>query len=252
MSRYSDRRKTRTKRDEDDDESGKKNYITASISALFTLTLVYWLFPDTIPYEFWGFWEIKGTFWDWMYAAWPIFVWGVGFNIVYFMLFPRPLHAKNYHPAAVLLGGTIRSAWAGTTEEIAHRWILFLSGTAWATLGNFLFFGFAGFGIPKFFHMWVWGPIANFTTFGYLEEYIFHPTHWAVGAGLLYSNAFFRDGHKYQGLVGWTNSWFLGMFFFWILFQYGLLAAILVHFLYNFFIYAYAALRSAFRGPPWS
>jgi len=112
---------------------------------------------------------------------------------------------------------------------------------------NFLFFGFLGFGIPEWIHMHVWGPLANWTTFHQLESYIFNENSWTVGAAMLYSNAFFRDGHKYQGLFGVISSWFMGMYFFWIMFHYGLVAAIVIHFLYDFAIFTYAAIYTAAR-----
>lgn len=62
------------------------------------------------------------------------------------------------------------------------------------------------------FHMNVWGPLADWSTGGYLHDTIFHPTGFAVGSTMLYANAFFRDGHKYQDIIGVLNSWFLGMF----------------------------------------
>lgn len=90
-------------------------------------------------------------------------------------------------------------------------------------------------------------PLADLTTFGYLHEQIYHPHSWAVGAGLLSANAFFRDGHKYQGLFGVINAWFGGMIFFWVLFHYGLVACMVVHFLYDFAIYATVAFMRLFR-----
>ena len=62
---------------------------------------------------------------------------------------------------------------------------------------------------------------------------------------MLYTNAFFRDGHRYQGPIGVLNSWFAGMFLFWIMFTYGLPAAILVHFMYDFLIFSLGAIRVA-------
>tara|TARA_Y100000310_G_scaffold343290_1_gene450203 strand:- start:1500 stop:2417 length:918 start_codon:yes stop_codon:yes gene_type:complete len=90
-------------------------------------------------------------------------------------------------------------------------------------------------------------PLANWATLGYLKDFLFHPHSWAVGAGLVSANAFFRDGHKYQGLFGVVNSWFGGMIFFWILFTHGLIACMVVHFLYDFSIYATVAFMRLFR-----
>lgn len=85
-------------------------------------------------------------------------------------------------------------------------------------------------------YTYIAGPLASMVTLGKMSNILFHPSGWAVGSALLSSNGFFRDGHKYLGLFGWINSWFIGMFMFWLLFEYGIVACIVVHFLYDFFI----------------
>ena len=62
-------------------------------------------------------------------------------------------------------------------------------------------------------------------------------TPWFVGAALLSANAMFRNGHKYQGPIGIVNSWYIGMFLFWIMFQFGLIVAIIVHILYDVIVF---------------
>ena len=136
-----------------------------------------------------------------------------------------------------MTGGLATSLIAGIGEEISFRWLFFMDNIIGCTIANFFLLGFIGCGIPEFFHMYVAGPIANFTTFGALEPWIYHVSGWAVGASVLATNAFFRDGHKYQGPFGIINSWFGGMYLFWVMFRFGLPAAILVHFLYDFLIF---------------
>jgi hypothetical protein len=65
---------------------------------------------------------------------------------------------------------------------------------------------------------------------------------WAVGMGALSANTHFREGHKYLGPLGYWNSWAAGWFLFYVMFEYGIPAAIAVHFLYDFIIYATLAL----------
>ncbi len=204
--------------------------------------------PDLIPLDTWSLWDSKGTnIGDWMKVAWPIFAWGIGVNILFTFIRSNDRGFdgfRHYEPDGmeIWIKGGLISLWAGITEEIAFRWLIFLSAIATVRFGNFLFFGWAGFGLPEWFHSHAWGPLANWSTFDQLEPYIFSEHGWAVGAALLYSNAFFRDGHKYQGLFGVLNSWFCGMFFFWVTFNYGLLAAIVIHVLYDFAIFTYAAV----------
>lgn len=82
-------------------------------------------------------------------------------------------------------------------------------------------------------------PLASFVSFGKLD-WLVKEMPWAVAAGVIMANGKFRDGHKYLGLFGWLNSWVVGFFFFWIVFTYGLLAAIFSHFLYDLIIFVIA------------
>jgi hypothetical protein len=60
--------------------------------------------------------------------------------------------------------------------------------------------------------------------------------HWTyllyIGA-ILWSNAKFRDGHKYQGPAGMLNSYVVGMYMFYITFTHGLLYAIVLHVMFD-------------------
>ncbi len=84
--------------------------------------------------------------------------------------------------------------------------------------------------------------MANWASLHYLQEYFSHATGWAIGAAMLAANAKFRDGHKYQGMLGWINSWFMGLYFFWLMFNYGLPAAIVVHIVYDIVCFAWHAI----------
>lgn len=229
---------------------------------------------------------MHGSVVDWLTLAWPIFAWGAVVNAFFGIFRELSWKERQIHAGHVFFVGLLISAWAGLVEEICFRWLLFLPAIATTLLWNWIFggwvalaliaifglalggatkngvvalVGLAGlplmtyliFGlppqIPEWFHMNVWGPLANWTTFGALQDYIFHPTGFAVGAAMLYANAFFRDGHKYQGFFGVLNSWFLGMFFFYIMLHHGLPAAILVHFLYDVVVFSTSALILAFR-----
>jgi hypothetical protein len=183
--------------------------------------------------------------------------------------------------AAQLKAGFFVSLRAGVTEELFFRWVRWfaaiagclvalwmwtfmmvvvliigtvslLAGDAGAKIFGFIAIVFSGLLLyfdlnPQFIHEAFVGPLADWVTLGLLHDYLFHPHSWAVGAGILASNALFRDGHKYQGLLGWVNSWFLGMYFFYVLFSFGLGAAVLIHFAYDMGIFATRALITAIR-----
>ncbi|MDO8572122.1 MAG: hypothetical protein Q7R79_05575, partial [bacterium] len=193
--------------------------------------------PSSVPFSIGEFWHIRGGFWDWCAASWPIFAWGAGLTAIVSLL-TRNTPETNSDAEVIIVGGFLISLWAGIMEEICFRWLIFLGDIVMVQIGNFLFFGFLGFGIPEWLFTHIFRPIADFFTGGNLTPQLFHPAGWFVGAGLLAANASFRDGHKYQGLFGLLNSWFIGMFLFWLMFQYGLLACIVVHFLYDLFIFA--------------
>lgn len=204
---------------------------------LVLLPFIMWLWPSAVPFGFFEFWKIRGAVSDWFISAWPMFMWGAGVTII-ILLITRSVRFYHREAGKIIVRGAIESIFAGVVEELTFRWLFFLSNIVLMKIGNFIFFGFLGFGIAEWLHLNIFGPLANFTTLRKLEPYLFHETGWAVGAALLASNAFFRDGHRYQGILGVLNSWFLGMYLFWIMFNYGLIVAVLVHFLYDFLISA--------------
>lgn len=143
----------------------------------------------------------------------------------------------NRHAEKVLVDGVNVSVVAGLSEEIVFRWLLFLNAIWFLKLSNWMFFGWLGFGMVEHLYLWVLAPVANFFTLGQMSHLFYHQAGWFVGAAMITANAKFRDGHMYLGFLGFVNSWFIGMYLFWVMFRYGLPAAILVHFLYDLFIF---------------
>lgn len=228
-----------------------RNYLVSAFCAIFTILIVQAAWPGTIPFDTFAVWRTNGGLGEWLEAGWPILAWGFGIqSLILLIRWEERLMRSTFGGASageILKAGTIISLWAGVVEEICFRWLIFYAQIVWVKVLNFLVFGFLGLGLACLFHVHVYGPIANFTTLGGLEEWLFHPAGWAVGAAMLATNSFFRDGHAYQGLFGLLNSWFLGMFFFWTTFTFGLPAAIALHFLYDFVIFGTVALFAAIR-----
>lgn len=217
-------------------EKTGRNFIASAIFGAITIALVKWLSPDTIPFGAFEFWRWDTTLGALLAATWPIFAWGGGVTAV-FALITKNSRATNRDAESIIVGGTVISVLAGVFEEICFRWLIFLSSIFWVKVANFLLLGFMGWGIPEHLFQWIFRPLADWTTLGGLHAQLYHPATWAVGAAMLSANGFFRDGHKYQGPFGWINSWFCGMFFFWVMFSFGLPAAILIHFLYDLLIF---------------
>jgi len=247
-----------------------KEYVPAtvrvSIYALAIIGLVGLFAPEYIPFEFFYFWKMNGNLGDWLLASWPIFAWGGGLTLLAALFFPsRLVGLEKYEDMGAgqaFKHGFKTSLWAGVTEEVAFRWLFFLAAIFFVQFTSWCFFdwikviGFFGqynvrYGYIEVAHHVLAGPVSNFLTLGYLHDWIFYsPFHingWAVGAALLLANATFRDGHKYGGLIGWINSWFIGMYLFWLMFSYGLLAAIIAHFVYDLCVFWIMATVVYFR-----
>lgn len=224
------------KKETEKQKKGEGCYLIAAVMALFVVGLVKIFWPDFIPFTFFEFWYFKGSLAEVFRAAWPVFAWGIVVNIIVAVKDIKDRELVKNAEAFLTLGGCI-SIFAGVFEELSFRWILFYSAIIGAKVSNFLFFGWAGFGIGEWVYTNIAGPVANFFSLGALEPWLFGTLGWAVGAAIIGANGNFRKGHEYQGWFGSINSWFIGMFFFYIMFNYGLLAAVLVHFLYDMFIF---------------
>lgn len=202
-------------------------FLVLGICALFV--------PSALPFGLFKLWEIRGSLGDWLLTALPLIIWGPLLTIA-FTLWRGPNQISKESAEEVFLRGACSSLFAGIAEEVLFRWIFFSSSIAVAMFVNWLFFGWVGFGIVAAIHIWLFGPVANWLTLGYLNSWLVNPHVWFIGAGLISSNTIFRNGHAYQGWVGLINSWFGGMFFFFLLFKYGLVACMVCHFLYDFAI----------------
>lgn len=83
-------------------------------------------------------------------------------------------------------------------------------------------------------------PVINTLSFGaftpiFNNQELHHPM---VVMGAILANNWFRDGHKYQGWVGWLDSWMMGFVLIFACFTYGLLTAIVIHGLWNSLVFA--------------
>ncbi len=216
---------------------------TAFFSLIFVVVVkIFW--PETIPFTMFQFFHFNAPIGDVLAASWPIFAWGVGASAYQLVRTLNPKHV-NRNAEQILSKGFEISLFAGVFEEISFRWLIFYDAIVAAKITNFLLLGFAGHGITEWLYTSVFGPVANFVTLGILEPYLLNGFGWAVGMAIIVSNGKFQNGHTYQGWFGWVNSWFMGMFFFYLMFKYGLLASMLVHFLYDFFIFSAAYIDAA-------
>ncbi|OGM19339.1 hypothetical protein A2771_03730 [Candidatus Woesebacteria bacterium RIFCSPHIGHO2_01_FULL_38_26b] len=219
-------------------------YLITAFFAFLIIILVEWIWPDVIPFTLFEYWKLNGSISQILKALLPLLVFGIILNVIMLVRTRNdPLINQN---AEVVFGiGCGLSTFAGIFEEISFRWILFYDQIIVYKILNWLFFGFAGWGFFEWFFNHISGPIANFLTLGYLEPYLFNGLGWFIGAAIISSNAKFRNGHLYQGWFGWINAWFGGMYFFYLMFNYGLIASILAHFLYDLFCFGLLYIDAA-------
>lgn len=211
-------------------------FIIMSLVVGAIVAVIKGIWPSSIPYSFFELWTSRGEVTEWLKTSLPIFGWAVGVT-AFVSIITRNKPEENRYAEEYLQRGFFVSVRAGLMEEVLFRWLLFMLMIPFVKVMNFILLGFAGFGLVELLHVYIMGPVANFFTLGLLSEQLVNPAIWAIGAGLLAANARFRDGHKYLGFIGFVNSWFIGMFMFFLMFKFGLLAAILVHFLYDLFIF---------------
>ena len=204
--------------------------------ALFMIVMARWLCPEVIPFTNFQFWKMNGSLGEAIKSSWILLVWGTGATIL-IAACTKNSQSENLEAESFLLNGLFRSVRAGVLEEICFRWILFYSAMVGIKTINWLIFGCLGWGFAEHMYTYVLCPIANWSTLGYMHDILFNELGWVVGAAVISSNGNFRNGHAYQGLLGYTNSWFVGMFLFFLMFRFGLVAAIVVHALYDIFLY---------------
>lgn len=212
------------------------SYIDYTFSCLIVIFVAEFFWPNVIPFDFFKFWHLNGSIFDVLAISWLVLMWAFALTLIEAFL-TKNRKDFNENAERFFIKGIIISLRAGIFEEISFRWIIFYSQIFICTALNFILFGWAGFGLIEWIYVNILGPIANFFTLGFLVPVLFGSLGWAVGAAVLSSNGKFRNGHIYLGLFGWVNSWFIGMFFFLLMFKYGIIASILVHFLYDFIIF---------------
>jgi hypothetical protein len=223
---------------------GKVSVFTLfAILLMVVIGLINLFFPEAIPYRFLDAWDSHGTtLREAIVFSWPIFAWAVGVTGTV-AISTRNNWVENKYAESYLGDGIIASAVAGFFEEIIFRWLLFYTAIATIQFSNGIFFGWwpiLQFGVPEWFYGNIMGPVINFFTFGLIDDIIINPMGWFIGAAVILTNKNFREGHKYLGPLGYINSWYIGFFLFYVMFTFGLFAAIIVHFIYDALIFSVA------------
>lgn len=189
----------------------------------------------------WWAWERPNTVLAGLGDVYFIFIWAaVVPAIVQIVLILRKV-PRSGEPASMFGGGLLISLKAGVLEEIVWRWILVLSAPVVLKLLNIITFG-----LVKWINTEWLIPLANWATFGALESQLV-TANWLAGAAILYAAASFRNQHAYLGLFGYVNSWFIGMVMFYLVFNHGIITAMVAHFAYDAIIFTIGAVGNKFR-----
>ncbi len=181
-------------------------------------------------------WQIRGSMTDGLGDVWFIFVWGTGITFLVGFLQILARQPRDEEPAEIFLVGLWKSLNAGLFEEMIFRWLMFMS-----VMVLLQFLNFITFGIVRWVYVEGFIPLANWLTLGALSPQLLG-AGWVLAAAVVMCNWRFQTGHIYLGWFGWLNSWFLGMVFFWLMFNYGLWTAIVAHILYDAGIFTVAAI----------
>lgn len=184
-----------------------------------------------ILHLFWSKYSLVDFADIWRYDAtglgrvWFIFAWGI---IAALILPGCRILASKWDLAG-------RAVWvsfnAGFWEELIYRWLYFFSAMIILPFLNWITFG-----LVKWLYVTILCPVANFFTFGALAPQL-HATNWILGAAVMVAVGSFRNAHEHLGILGIINSWFLGMVLFWLMFNFGLITAIVAHIVYDLVVY---------------
>ena len=182
--------------------------------------------------------EALASVW-WMFCLWPFAAFII--SAIYYKIVPQKnvVPDTDLPPGLIVLKGIYLSANAGFFEELIYRWLVFLSAMPIAVFFNWITFGFY-----KWLMVTILLPLANWATLGTLSPQLLG-SEWTIGAAVIMANAHFRDGHK--GLIAHINTWLLGMVLFWLMFNYGIWAAIAAHFIYDCIAFTLYAVEMAIK-----
>ena len=174
----------------------------------FSNPFQYWCLTNNIPFA--------------IVQNWPLLLYALILAVISLKDIKR-IEAKEI----VFVQDIYKSVMAGVLEEIGYRCLFIFTAMIPIAIINFVTMGLV---------MWLYNaimfPIVNIVTLGLISGTIWgFPALFIAGA--ISANATFRDGHKYQGIFGYINAWFVGFYILHIMLTQGLLIAILVHIIYD-------------------
>jgi len=217
------------------------NYLWGFGTSLLVAGLLWLVAKDAMVVSFAMPWQSRGSLLEGLGQVWFIFAWAVGVNVIWQIYHMAKSTSVPQNLGELFLKGIWLSVLAGFFEEIIYRWLAFLSAMVVVTFLNFISFGLAHWAYAD-----VLAPLANIATLHALDPQL-TSMGWVLAAAVVSVAASFRDAHEYQGFFGLVNSWFGGMVFFWLMFNYGLWTAIVAHILYDLCVTVVAHIMNVWR-----
>jgi hypothetical protein len=170
--------------------------------------------------------------------VWFIFAWATVVPLLAVYLLKGRSVSYDSRTEQIVKGWWI-SLNAGVFEELTFRVFLFLAAMVIEPWVNVITFG-----LERWLTVNVEVPVANWATLHALQpQFTAHP-NWVFAGAIITASVWFRNGHKYLGPIGYINSWFIGMVMFYLVFNYGLVTAIVAHFVYDAIIFTIGGLTS--------
>jgi len=238
--------------------------IAVLVAAGLGLVAINFFFPGffTYPHLKWGGWESVARFW-------PLLIWLL---VVSTLSACAQRRIRSSAKFTLFRWSLLVSTLAGLWEEVAYRWIYICYGMVAVIFANWLYGTWVAWilvillcvatlallsqgkflqalpiavstGLTVWFALnanpiyWFYENvlvvIIHFTTFYQMDPVLYGAHDKLFIFGAITANAWFRDGHKYQGLIGFTNSWYVGMVLLYAALTYGLVTAIVIHILYD-------------------
>jgi hypothetical protein len=215
-------------------------YLVNGIILVVLYALLWLVARDWMVLDATALWKPGADIGEAFQRVWFIFIWGVGSTLLLQALVARAGYVRPHHrPSEILLKGAWISLNAGFFEEVFYRWLGFFVTMVFIRALNAITFG-----LVEWVYTTLLLPVANVITFGVLAPQLINHSQWILGAAVISANATFRRAHRQFGLLSVANAWFLGITFFWLMFNYGLLSSILVHAAYDLVVFATLATLS--------
>jgi len=202
---------------------------------------------EYVLFSFSDLWSIDKSVGEGLANVWFIFAWAIAVPLVVGIIMRN--EPKTYTSSEYLGTGAWVSLHAGIFEELSYRWLRFSIAMILLPFMNWILFGF----VPGQIGLLRWAyesfliPLANFTTFGALEDYLYYPASWVVGAAIISANGNFQEAHEQNGWFSRINAWFIGTVMFYLMFNYGLITAIVAHVAYDMIIFTMGAITNSWR-----